>query len=304
MISDKIWKAIISVGLLSIALVLAPAVRVAPAVAAGSYTFTTLDYPGALSTHAYGINNAGQIVGAYIDRTGTTYGFLYSGGTFTTITLNIPGVTVTNTNAHGINKSGQIAGDYTGANDAGHGHGFLLSGGTVTTLDYPSASPNSPGFHTGAGGINDSTQIVGRYCDPCFFGIAKGFMYSNGSYQMIPAAPGALPGATDGAGINNGGQIVGSFETGDGRVHGYLAPSISSSPSTWTILDYPGASGTEAYGLNNSGQVVGGDNSGTAGAFRGFLYSGGTFTTIDPPGAVYSIAFGINDSSQIVGFYT
>jgi len=43
--------------------------------ATAQYTFTTIDMPGAASTYAFGINNAGQIVGSYDDAAGA-HGFL------------------------------------------------------------------------------------------------------------------------------------------------------------------------------------------------------------------------------------
>ena len=50
------------------------------------YTYTTLDdsSQGATTTDAWGINNSGQIVGYYQNATGV-HGFLYSGGTYTTL---------------------------------------------------------------------------------------------------------------------------------------------------------------------------------------------------------------------------
>jgi probable HAF family extracellular repeat protein len=82
-------------------------------------TFTTIDPPGStsidypanglvsISPAAVGINDAGQIVGRY-DIPGSTHGFLYSGGTYTTIDdpNGVGGV------ANGINNSGQIVGIY------------------------------------------------------------------------------------------------------------------------------------------------------------------------------------------------
>ncbi len=282
-------RVFLSVSLLSLVLVVAPVVQVAPAVAVGSRTFTTLDFPGAVHTFLQGINNAGQIVGQYTDSTGKSHAFLFSGGTFTTLTINIPGVTIINSFAGGINNLGQSVGGY-------NEHGFLLSGGTATTIDVPGANFTNPL------GINDSGQIVGRYCSACFFGIAAGFLFSGGSFQTIPAAPGALFSATDAQGINNSGQIVGAFETGDGRVHGYLLSSGIG--GTFTTIDRPGVPGNAALGLNNSGQIVG---SSFGGGFpqEAFLFSGGTFTTIAPPGALPPIvARAINDSGQIVGYFS
>ena len=88
--------------------------------------------------------------GGYSDATNHEHGFLYSGGTFTTLALSA------DTLAYGINDAGQIVGDYF---DGSASHGFLYSGGTFTTLDDPS------GTGTSAHGINAAGQIVGTYLD-------------------------------------------------------------------------------------------------------------------------------------------
>lgn len=47
---------------------------------------TTLDAPGSAGvTHAYGINNAGDAVGDYVDAAGRTHGFLLHDGRYTTL---------------------------------------------------------------------------------------------------------------------------------------------------------------------------------------------------------------------------
>jgi len=45
-------------------------------------TFTSFNFPGATFTDAYGINNAGDIVGDYLDSAGAGHGFLLKNGTF------------------------------------------------------------------------------------------------------------------------------------------------------------------------------------------------------------------------------
>ena len=72
---------------------------------AGSYTFATIDVPGANFTRAHGINDSGQIVGEYQDTaTFATHGYLLSGGNLST--FDVPGAS--NTSASGISDSGQI----------------------------------------------------------------------------------------------------------------------------------------------------------------------------------------------------
>ena len=51
------------------------------------YTWTPIDFPGAESTSARGINNSGDIVGHYSYLSGLNQGFLYSGGSYSTISV-------------------------------------------------------------------------------------------------------------------------------------------------------------------------------------------------------------------------
>jgi len=68
--------------------------------------FSRIDVPGAFSTQANGINDAGQIVGDFPDSNGGTHGLLEVNGIFSTI--DVPGASVTS--ARGINNAGQIVG--------------------------------------------------------------------------------------------------------------------------------------------------------------------------------------------------
>lgn len=67
--------------------------------------FTQIDYPGAVSTIALGINNRDQIVGEYFD--GSVYRpFLDSSGVFST--LSTPGLSPYVDAGYGINDSGVV----------------------------------------------------------------------------------------------------------------------------------------------------------------------------------------------------
>jgi len=113
----------------------------------------------------------------------------------------------------------------------------------------------------------------------------------------VPAATGET--GTKAFGINDGGQIVGVFESTPGVNHAF----VRDAEGTFTTIDAPGAtSDTEAEGINNAGQIVGGF--GDASGNHGFLRdAGGTFTTIDVPDATYTWAYGINGAGQVVGFF-
>jgi probable HAF family extracellular repeat protein len=197
------------------------------------YNITTLDPPGSTETHAVGVNNAGQVVGSYLDKTGSAHGYLFSSSGYTT--LDVPGFP--STELTGINDSGQIVGNYYDTH-VGGGHGFLLSGGTYTTLDVPGSG------YTTAEGINASGQIVGWYDNATG---SHGFLLSGGTYTTFDV-PGSL--YTFAQGINDAGQIVGEYVLSTGGSRSFLL-----SGGSYTTVDVPDPSG--ANGINNAGQLVG-----------------------------------------------
>jgi probable HAF family extracellular repeat protein len=76
--------------------------------AAQSLVFSTIDFPGAVSTNAQGINAQGKIVGGYTDTVGRAHGFLLSGGQFQSIDFPDSRATL----ARGIGPGGDIVGSY------------------------------------------------------------------------------------------------------------------------------------------------------------------------------------------------
>lgn len=112
-------------------------------------TISLISYPGARSTHAVGINDAGDVTGGYTDSSGD-HGFLYKNGVFTSI--NVPGAL--GTFAYGINSTGEIVGLYETSTCF---QGFLDDNGGFTKFSYPGAACTNPV------GINDAGDIVGDY---------------------------------------------------------------------------------------------------------------------------------------------
>jgi probable HAF family extracellular repeat protein len=98
-------------------------------------------------------------------------------------------------------------------------------------------------------------------------------------------------------GINDAGDIVGYSITTAGTF-GFLDKG-----GTLSLLKDPSATGnTYAMGINKTGQIVGyyNNNSGV----HGFLDSGGGYKTLDDPNATgVTVATGINAAGQIAGYY-
>ena len=83
-----------------------------------------------------------------------------------------------------------------------------------------------------------------------------------------------------------------------------VANPVTARAFTFTTIDVPGATSTEASGINERSWVVG-HYLDASGAQHGFaLLPGPTFITIDVPGATSTEVSGINAEGQIVGNYT
>jgi len=253
---------------------------------ASSYTFRTLDVPGASGTSVAGINNSGQAAGTYCVGS-TCHGFVLTQGQFAFV--NAPNADSSGTYVSGVSNSGGIVGTYASALD-GKDHAF--SGPQFTDIVFPSTSAKLNTFGTG---INTAGQIVGYYqsnlCpspQDCYS--LHGFVLTGGSFAKIDF-PGAVQTVADG--INDAGQIVGSSGS-----HGFLF-----SAGSFSTIDFPGSANTVAAGINNGGVVTGYwfDSSNRK---HGFVLAKGTFTSLDFPGAISTTANGINDASDIVGSYT
>ena len=277
--------------------VVAPPAISAPQGGSTASGFTTIDYPGAYQTNngtfAYGINNSGVFVGGAATDSQHTVGWKYN-GSFTTI---IDGGAQDN-NADGINNSGEIGGFYAPVRSTPR-YGFTDVNGTFTQIasdsPYPSTTVNGlndSGVLVGASYLHNTGSVTPQY---------SGFIDNNGVFTYLDA-PGTLTstGYTVANGINNAGQVVGTFSSNNSTVadQGFLYQNSSFT----TINDPNGAKGTVAMGINNSSEIVGYYIDGS-GAQHGFIDIGGTFATIDDPLGKNTIVTGINDTGQIVGYY-
>lgn len=100
-----------------------------------SGSFQTIDYPRALQSTIWGINDAGGVAGSWFPVGGMVeHGFFYRGGVFSS--FDFPDAL--ETAAYGINGAGQIVGYYN--DSTGRRHGFLAT-------PVPSAVP-APGTST------------------------------------------------------------------------------------------------------------------------------------------------------------
>jgi uncharacterized membrane protein len=255
----------------------------AAAIRAGSpsWTFTSIDVPGASLTVANDVNEDGDIVGYFYIAT-VAHGFLLSEGVFTTI--DFPGATLTG--AFGINSRGDIVGLYQ---DASGFHGFLLRDGSFTSIDVPGAT------YTEAWGINDRGDITGDYDDDT--GKTRAFLLTKHGELNSLDPPFAFNAALT-HGVNSGGDtIVGCWWDDTWMMH-----SLIVTDGEYITNDFPGSVMSMNWRVNPAGRMVG-HYTDTAGRTHGYLYAKGTHTSIDYPDAIATQAKGINASGEIVGQY-
>ena len=117
------------------------------------------------------------------------------------------------------------------------------------------------------------------------------FLDSNGVFSTI-----AYPQASEtvASGINNNGEIVGTYDGASGFI--YINGSYT------TIMPPPGSFSFQVNGVNNEGQIVGSYQG--SGGQLGFVLTASGYTTLSDPLATNgTYATGINDAEEVVGYY-
>lgn len=253
--------------------------------------FTSIDFPGAASTQAWGITQSGDIVGFYVATDKSMHGFLLSRGQYSSI--DFPGAAFTEIN--GISPRGDLIGDYAATlTGSGPHHGFVLTReGNFVTIDYPGATSSY------AWGMNSHGDILGSYT--LDDNVNHNFLMNGSTFgpigqfstidDLLPAG-----GATILIGIH-GADIVGGYVGADKVPHGFVL-----SDGQVTTIDYPGgATFTNVTAIDSRGEVVGRYT--VNGVTHAYLHSAGQFSSFDYPGATFTGATAISPQGNIVGRY-
>ena len=174
---------------------------------------TQFDFPGAAETEIFGISESGLLIGDIFDVDGAIHGFVGSEQ------FDVPGATITY--ADDMNAAGTLVGSYVDADGVYHGY-IRYADGSFTTFDYPGVLSNLEYLFVNA--INDAGIIVFR---------AKAFDSLERTYIRLPNGtlkelkfPGSV--TTVARDIDREGQIVGYYDTLDGRRNGFIAKPFAS----------------------------------------------------------------------------
>lgn len=129
----------------------------------------TIDVPGALATQAAGINNNGDVTGAYVDGSGRVLSFvLNASGSLSTFAVPGAAALLAGTEAWAINDNGQVGGFDAKSKSTALNfsepradlHGFIMSDGKSVAVNVPG------GINTCIFGLNNAGAAVGQYNTP------------------------------------------------------------------------------------------------------------------------------------------
>ena len=278
-------------------------ITTATAYAAPVYNLIDLGTLGGYHSAAYAINNVGQVAGMAYTADNQAHAFLYSNGVMKDLGTISAG---RGSSAYGINDTGQVVGSSNiggiPPQYAGQNYSFIYSNGVMNGIDQ-NLNKIAIDRESSASDINNYGQIVGSYTaqqrSDCLYTCltTHAFLYSAGSLIDVGNYIGGA--ASTARGINDLGQITGSYRLLNGNQPGNFHAFIFSANST-IDLGTLGGRDSGATAINNAGQVVGTSYT-TAGKQHAFLYSTGTMIDLGTLGGDASAAYGINNLGQVVG---
>ena len=217
-------------------------------VGAGTFYGESFDCSEGEDTYPSAINNAGTVVGYYVDSSDAEHGFSWDGTSCTTLDYPDANGTV----ATGINDAGWMVGFYYDGSWVSHG--FINKSGTFTSFDYPGGYYLAWPTIDGLGRITGwySSNSGGGYPQNGFLDEAGSSDPNSGSFSSI-----SYPGATAWNqlnGINNNGQIVGG---GGENGSPWEVWNFMLNGTGYVELDDAVPDGISTAGLNDEVQILG-----------------------------------------------
>jgi probable HAF family extracellular repeat protein len=252
-----------------------------------TYTITDLGSLGTESA-AYGINDAGMVVGEFwsfmIANSNRPFLWDAASGMQDLGTLGGPYASA----ALGINSQGVVAGRASTPDPGGPQHAFLYDGDPLVDLGTLGGSTSW------ARSINNAGQVVGFSYTAS--DIAEhAFLWDADNGMQDLGALGGILADSDARGINDSGIVVGQSYSPIG-IRAFRWDSDNGMQDLGTL----GGDISGANAINSQGHIVGGaaraDEYDVA-----FFYDGNNMIDIGQPSPSSSAAEAINDSDQIVG---
>ncbi|MGD9799206.1 MAG: hypothetical protein AB7F91_14750 [Parvularculaceae bacterium] len=205
-------------------------------------TYETFDVDG-VSAQGRSINNQGRIVGiTFPEGSLNSFDRPKNGAPALVTKDGTPVIGI----AQGVSASGDFVGDYFGEPGSvplrGGYKGKNAAYQSDVTLPFPTVrvAPRA---------INAKGDVAGWFVAEAG-GATQGFVIQNGVTTVLNYPDAAV---TFIQGMNNKGELSGSWEDAGGGSHGF---HLASDLETWTSFDAPEGDFTQAWQINNLGQIA------------------------------------------------
>lgn len=223
-----------------------------------------------------GINASGVVVGTRGASSSQRTGFVFAHGTITEV--GSPELSLRAVNASGL----AVGGMYSPTQPA---RAISYRQGVVTDLGTLEGGTESWSW-----AVNDLGVAVG---DARVAGVYHAAAFHDGKVLDL----GVLGQGSYANGINDHGDVVGSWQAADGTWHGFIVPRGG------VIQDFGEASGIPWVGsadeINNGGTVCGSASLPTG--YHGFLWRAGAVTDLGDLGGGWSLCNDVSDNGMAVG---
>ena len=248
-----------------------------------TYSYQTLDYPGASLTIFWGLDDFDELAGQYAIAGGVSHAMTWRHGKFQPLDPQKLGTNFSA--AGGPNDAGTTYGAYADA--SGVQHGFMIRGDRFEKVDFRGH------LNSNVDGVDVFDTILGVYWDAD--GIYHGMLsrYGNETPFDVNGARDTYP-----LGLNSQGESVGYWDTDGVVTHGY----VRRANGEVSTLDVPGAASTVAFAVNERGQIAG-YYTDAAGALHGFVKTGQRIQQLDVPGGVATVVTTLNNRGSVAGEY-
>jgi probable HAF family extracellular repeat protein len=268
------------------------------------YSILDLGTPGGNRSEAFGVNNAGQVVGWGKTSTGANRAFRTAPNSpINPVADLVPLHAGGSANfAYGINDAGTVAGD--GSSSSGDRAFRYSPAGTLTTLG------TLGGGWSYGNAVNSRGDVVGGAARP-----KQGNNFPTQAYVAIGdtlTSLGTLGGQDSYAyGINAAGRVVGYSQLSNFTERAFLWIPTTTNGTTGTMSNLGSLGGgySYAWGINNANHVVGGANTTGDATYHAFVWtpSGptgatGTMADLGTLGGSSSEARAINAAGHVVGY--
>ena len=264
------------------------------------YHLQEIDIPGAQGVYAYDINDAGQIVGYYIDENGINHAFVYDASGPHTLAVPTSDTTDVFSQASAINNAGQIVGSIQVFGETAPGALWDAADPTTYTL----IEGDSAAIALTPADINNNGAVVGLKANLETGEAFHGFVWTKQTgvvdYGTTDTSDPSINASW--TAVNDAGQLVGVWNFQFASMHASVG--TVGTPEMLPLSAASDAVESAATAINASGVRVGYmDVGGTGNRVPVVFDADGNASAIE--GATLGLptgqALGINDAGVIVG---